>query len=113
MSAILLEEELVTLLKEKGYTVTTAESCTGGLVSGTIVNTAGASDVLNEAYITYSNQAKEKLLGVSHETLEKYGAVSAQTAKEMAEGAAKTTEPTWDFLPLELQDRAAAPKKNR
>ena len=89
MSAILLEEELVTLLKEKGYTVTTAESCTGGLVSGTIVNTAGASDVLNEAYITYSNQAKEKLLGVSHETLEKYGAVSAQTAKEMAEGAAK------------------------
>ena len=81
MSAILLEEELVTLLKEKGYTVTTAESCTGGLVSGTIVNTAGASDVLNEA--------KEKLLGVSHETLEKYGAVSAQTAKEMAEGAAK------------------------
>ena len=89
MSAILLEEELVTLLKEKRYTVTTAESCTGGLVSGTIVNTAGASDVLNEAYITYSNQAKEKLLGVSHETLEKYGAVSAQTAKEMAEGAAK------------------------
>ena len=45
--------------------------------------------MLNEAYITYSNQAKEKLLGVSHETLEKYGAVSAQTAKEMAEGAAK------------------------
>ena len=92
MSAILLEEELVTLLKEKGYTVTTAESCTGGLVSGTIVNTAGASDVLNEAYITYSNQAKEKLLGVSHETLEQFGAVSPQTAKEMAEGAARAAE---------------------
>ena len=68
--------------------MTTAESCTGGLISGTLVNAAGASAVLNEGYVTYSNEAKERLLGVSHETLETYGAVSEQTAKEMAEGAA-------------------------
>lgn len=84
-----LEERLVTRLAEKGLTVTTAESCTGGLIAGTIVNAAGASDVLKEGYITYSNEAKEHLLGVSHKTLEEFGAVSEQTAREMAEGAAK------------------------
>ena len=84
-----LEETVTELLSEKHLHVTTAESCTGGLISGTLVNAAGASAVLNEGYVTYSNEAKERLLGVSHETLETYGAVSEQTAKEMAEGAAK------------------------
>ena len=60
-----------------------------GLIAGTLVNVAGASDVLNEGYVTYSNEAKERLIHVSHETLETYGAVSEQTAHEMAEGAAK------------------------
>lgn len=84
-----LEESVVELLAQKKMTVTTAESCTGGLIAGTLVNVAGASDVLNEGYVTYSNEAKERLVGVKHETLEKYGAVSEQTAREMAEGAAK------------------------
>ena len=84
-----LEETVVELLSEKQLHVTTAESCTGGLIAGTLVNAAGASAVLNEGYVTYSNEAKERLLGVSHETLETYGAVSEQTAKEMAQGAAK------------------------
>lgn len=84
-----LEEEVVELLARKHLTVTTAESCTGGLIAGTLINAAGASDVLNEGYVTYSNEAKERLLHVSHETLERYGAVSAQTAQEMAEGAAR------------------------
>ena len=84
-----LEEKVVGLLAEKHLTVTTAESCTGGLIAGTLVNVAGASDVLNEGYVTYSNEAKERLVGVRHETLERYGAVSEQTAREMAEGAAK------------------------
>lgn len=83
-----LEERLVVLLAEKKLTITTAESCTGGLIAGTIVNVAGASDVLEEGYITYSNEAKERLVGVSHTTLEQFGAVSEQTAREMAEGAA-------------------------
>lgn len=83
-----LEECLVERLAAKDLTITTAESCTGGMIAGTIVNVAGASDVLNEGYVTYSNEAKERLLGVRHETLETYGAVSEQTAREMAEGAA-------------------------
>ena len=87
--AVTLEETVVGLLKEKGKTVTTAESCTGGLVAGRLLNVPGASSVYMEGYITYSNEAKEKLLGVSHATLEQYGAVSKETACEMAEGAAK------------------------
>lgn len=84
-----LEEKVVELLAQRNLTVTTAESCTGGLIAGTLVNVAGASDVLNEGYVTYSNEAKERLVGVKHETLEEYGAVSEQTAREMAEGAAR------------------------
>lgn len=84
-----LEDKVVAKLLEKGYTVSTAESCTGGLLAGTILNVSGASGVYNEGYITYSNEAKERLVGVKHQTLEQYGAVSPQTAKEMAEGAAK------------------------
>lgn len=83
------EERLVQLLAEKKWTVTTAESCTGGLIAGTIVNVAGASDVLNEGYVTYSNEAKMRLVNVSESSLEAFGAVSEQVAKEMAEGAAK------------------------
>lgn len=86
-----LEEQIVKELLEKGYTVTTAESCTGGLLAGRILNVSGASAVYNEGYITYSNEAKHRLLGVSNETLELYGAVSEQTAKEMAEGVAKAS----------------------
>lgn len=69
-------EKLINILREKGYTITTAESCTGGLISATLVNVAGASYVLNEAYVTYANSAKERLIGVRHETLCEYGAVS-------------------------------------
>lgn len=81
--------KLINFLREKGYTITTAESCTGGLISATLVNVAGASYVLNEAYVTYANSAKERLIGVRHETLCEHGAVSEQTAYEMAKGAAK------------------------
>ena len=84
-----LEEQLVELLAEKQWTITTAESCTGGMIAGTIVNVAGASEVFNEGYVTYSNEAKQRLVGVKQETLAQYGAVSVQTAREMAEGAAK------------------------
>lgn len=83
------EEELVNKLTNKKYTITTAESCTGGLLSGTIVNVSGVSDVLNCAFVTYANEAKEKLACVRHETLRQYGAVSRQTAAEMAAGCAK------------------------
>lgn len=89
MADITLEEQISTLLKEHGLTVTTAESCTGGWIIGRLVNAAGISSQLNEGYITYSNEAKERILGVSHDTLETYGAVSRQTAEEMALGVRK------------------------
>lgn len=84
-----IEEKAVELLTERKFTVTTAESCTGGMIAGTLVNAAGASAVFNEGYVTYSNEAKERLVNVKSGTLKKYGAVSEQTAREMAEGAAK------------------------
>lgn len=87
--AVTLEEAVVNLLKGKNLTVTTAESCTGGLLAGRIMNVPGASAVYREGYITYANEAKEKLLGVRHETLETVGAVSKETAAQMAEGAAR------------------------
>ena len=89
MEACSPEEKLVRLLAKKQMTITTAESCTGGLIAGTIVNVAGASDVLNEGYVTYSNEAKQRLVHVKAETLERFGAVSEETAREMAAGAAK------------------------
>ena len=82
-------ERLVETLKENGWTVTTAESCTGGAIAAMIVDVPGASAVLREAYITYCDDAKEKLLGVSRETLLLDTAVSRQCAAEMAEGAAR------------------------
>ena len=84
-----MENKIVELLIKHNLTITTAESCTGGLIAAALVNVPGVSGQLEEGYITYSNGAKEKLLGVSHETLEKYGAVSSQTAEEMAKGAKK------------------------
>ena len=83
-----LEDAVVALLEKQQLTVTTAESCTGGMLSGRLLNVPGASVVYNEGYITYSNEAKERLLGVKAETLAKFGAVSSQTAEEMAVGAA-------------------------
>ena len=83
-----IEYEVAELLEQKKLHVTTAESCTGGLIAGTLVNVPGISTWFGEGYVTYSNEAKEKLLGVSHETLATFGAVSAETAGEMAKGAA-------------------------
>lgn len=83
-----LEMAVVRLLHKYGLTVATAESCTGGLIAGRLVNVAGVSDVFQEGFVTYSNKAKRKYLDVGKGTLKKYGAVSEQTAKEMAIGGA-------------------------
>lgn len=83
-----MEEDLVEILTKKQYKITTAESCTGGLVAATIVNVSGASEVFQAGFVTYANEAKEKELGVKSETLQTYGAVSEKTAKEMAIGCA-------------------------
>lgn len=87
-----LEMAVVRLLEKYQLTVTTAESCTGGLLAGRIVNVPGASEVFHEGFITYANKAKRKILDVSKGTLKKYGAVSEQTAKEMATGGVFATD---------------------
>ncbi|MCC8027466.1 MAG: competence/damage-inducible protein A [Clostridium sp.] len=86
---VTLEMAVVELLKERGLTMSTAESCTGGMVAAKLVNVSGASDVFMEGMVTYSNEAKMRLLGVKEETLKTYGAVSRETALEMALGGAE------------------------
>ena len=81
-----LPETVVGLMREKKLTLAAAESCSGGMFSKMTVDIPGSSDIMNESIVTYSNQAKMKYLKVRGETLEKYGAVSEKTAKEMAEG---------------------------
>lgn len=82
-------EKLVNLLIEKKLHITTAESCTGGMVASRIVDIANASKVFNVAYVTYANEAKEKYLNVDSKTIEKYGVVSEEVTKQMALGALK------------------------
>ncbi len=87
-----LEESIVHLLKAAGMTLTTVESCTGGLLTGRIINAAGASEVFQEGFVTYANRAKRKLVGVKKSTLKEYTAVSEETAREMAEGGLQAAE---------------------
>lgn len=83
-----LEESIVRLLRESNRTVTFVESCTGGLLSATLLDAPGASGVYRQGYITYCDEAKHSMVGVKIATLEKYTAVSAKTAEEMAFGGA-------------------------
>lgn len=87
-----LEMAVVRLLKKYKLTVTTAESCTGGMIASRLVNVPGVSEVFKEGFVTYSNKAKRKALDVSKSTLKKHGAVSEQTAKEMATGGVFATD---------------------
>ena len=80
-------EEIILKLIENNITISTAESCTGGSLGKIITSVPGVSSIYGYGFITYANEAKEKILGVSHETLEKHGAVSFETALEMAIGA--------------------------
>lgn len=86
-----LEEVVFGLLKENGLIMATAESCTGGLLSGRITDIPGSSEVFERGYVTYSNRAKAEDLGVSWDTLNKYGAVSQETALEMVNGLKQKT----------------------
>lgn len=81
-----LEEKVVKVLNEKGLVLACAESCTGGLIAKRITDVSGSSAVFNCGIVSYSNGIKESVLGVSHKTLETYGAVSEQTVREMVKG---------------------------
>lgn len=76
-------------LREKGLTLATAESCTGGLIGHMITNVPGSSDYFMFGAVVYSNEAKNKILGVKKETLDKFGAVSEQTVREMLDGVCR------------------------
>ncbi|WP_343249908.1 competence/damage-inducible protein A [Diplocloster hominis] len=88
---VTLEEAVIKLLKKNNLTLTTAESCTGGMLSARLVNVPGVSDVFKQGLVTYSNRAKKKLLDVKKSTLKDHGAVSEQCAKEMAKGGVLST----------------------
>lgn len=78
---------LLDICRRKNLTIATAESCTGGLVAGTLTEVPGVSSMLDRGFITYSNEAKQEMLGVPEDVLKQYGAVSRETAEAMAEGA--------------------------
>lgn len=86
-----IEETIVSLLKEKNYKISFAESVTGGMLASKIVSVSGASSVLSESFITYSNEAKVKYLKVNKETIEKYGIFSLEVCEEMVKGLKKLT----------------------
>ncbi len=85
----LLATELGAILKARGWMLALAESCTGGMAAEAVTNVAGSSAWFERGFVTYSNAAKIEMLGVSAETLDRFGAVSEETAREMALGALK------------------------
>lgn len=84
-----IEEQVVNKLIEKNYRISFAESCTGGLCCGTLVNVSNASKVLDMSFVTYANEAKVELINVNPDTIEKYGVVSEEVAGEMCKGVAE------------------------
>jgi nicotinamide-nucleotide amidase len=90
-----LSRRLGERLKTRGETVATAESCTGGMISAALTDIAGSSDWFGYGFVTYSNQAKQDLLGVAAETLREVGAVSERTVREMAAGALRRSAAHW------------------
>ena len=89
-----LLKEIAELLTQKQLTISTAESCTGGLLASTLTDISGSSTYFIQGIIAYSNQAKQDLLQVSQQTLTTHGAVSKQTAQEMAEGIRNNAQTT-------------------
>ena len=86
---------LLDLAKAQGATLATAESCTGGMITAALTDIPGSSAVVDRGFVTYSNAAKMQMLGVSAQTLNDFGAVSEETAREMAEGALRAAGTTF------------------
>ena len=86
-----MASRVLDLFRARGLKLATAESCTGGLVAAALTAIAGSSDVVDRGFVTYSNEAKQAMLGVPAATLKRYGAVSVQTAAAMAAGALKNS----------------------
>jgi len=108
-----LEEVVVKMLTAAGQTIAVAESCTGGMIANRITNVSGSSEVFINGCVTYSNESKTRLLGVSEKTLAEHGAVSAEVAREMAEVSAPAVARTSASARRELPGRPAVRLKNR
>jgi PncC family amidohydrolase len=90
-----LEKTIGNRLREKGWTLSIAESCTGGLVNDRITNVSGSSDYFEGGMVTYSNESKAKHIGIPLDTIKRYGAVSPQVARKMAQGVRKAFSTTF------------------
>lgn len=87
-----IEEKLISYLIENKMTISAAESCTGGMIMSTLINVPGASKVINEGYVTYSEEAKMRILGVVKSTIDKYSVYSKEVALQMALGVRKLSK---------------------
>ena len=90
--SVSLEQQVYDLLKKHHLTLTTAESATGGMIAATLVNVPGISEFFTEGYVTYSNEAKVKMIGVDKTLIERFGVVSKEVAENMAKAVAKTAQ---------------------
>jgi len=88
---IIEAKDTLDILREGRFLLTTAESCTGGLIAGLLTSVAGSSDMFDRGFVTYSNEAKSEMLGIPMSLIEQHGAVSEQIAREMAEGALRNS----------------------
>ncbi|MEM9343109.1 MAG: CinA family protein [Pseudomonadota bacterium] len=86
--------DILTAARKRGATIATAESCTGGMIAAALTDIPGSSDVVDRGFVTYSNAAKEQMLGVATATLSAHGAVSEEVAREMATGALAHSDAT-------------------
>ncbi|PIB24777.1 damage-inducible protein CinA [Amylibacter kogurei] len=87
-----LVETILESARNRGITIATAESCTAGMISAALTDVAGSSDVFDRGFVTYTNDSKQQMLGVNGHTLQKFGAVSEQVAREMCVGALKHSD---------------------
>ena len=108
-----LADSFLKACERRKILVATAESCTGGMIISLLTDIPGSSSMVDRGFVTYSNEAKIDMLGVSPETLEKHGAVSAETAYEMAEGALENSRAGITLAVTGLPGRTAARPKSR
>ena len=107
-----LEKTIGNLLREKGWTLSIAESCTGGLISDRITNVSGSSDYFEGGMVTYSNESKAEHLSIPLGFIKKYGAVSPQVARKMAQGVRKAFNTTFGLSATGVAGPAGGTKRS-
>ena len=111
-STLIEAEALLAACRAKGILLATAESCTGGLIAAALTAIAGSSDVVDRGFVTYSNDAKNRMIGVPMPMIERYGAVSEQVAEAMATGALSRSRATIAVSVTGVAGPAAAARRN-